>query len=123
MAATLPAAPAASPADMAMISDLEHRTFQWFWDAGDPRTGLVPDRYPSGQTFSSVASIGFGLTAYGIGATRGYITRAQAATRTLATLRYLLDAPRMTARMPPQAITGSITISSTGKRDCATAMT
>ncbi|WP_415551451.1 glucoamylase family protein [Komagataeibacter rhaeticus] len=94
VAATLPAAPAASPADMAMISDLEHRTFQWFWDAGDPRTGLVPDRYPSGQTFSSVASIGFGLTAYGIGATRGYITRAQAATRTLATLRYLLDAPQ-----------------------------
>lgn len=89
-----PAAPAAHHADMVMIGDLERRTFQWFWDSADPRTGLVPDRAPSAQTFSSVASIGFGLTAYGIGVTRGYITRTQAITRTLTTLHYLLDGPQ-----------------------------
>lgn len=85
---------AASRADTILIDDLERRTFQWFWDAGDPKTGLVPDRYPSGQTFSSVASIGFGLTAYGIGVTRGYITREQAIDRTLVTLRYLMRSPQ-----------------------------
>ncbi|WP_408887249.1 glucoamylase family protein [Komagataeibacter oboediens] len=85
---------AASTADTALMNDLERRTFRWFWDAGDPKTGLVPDRYPSPQTLSSVASIGFGLTAYGIGVSRGYVTRTQAATRTLATLRYLMDGPQ-----------------------------
>ncbi|NHO53400.1 Tat pathway signal protein [Acetobacter estunensis] len=80
--------------DAALIDDLEQRTFRWFWDASDPRTGLVPDRYPSPQTFASVASIGFGLTAYGIGASRHYITREDAADRTLVTLRYLSQLPQ-----------------------------
>ena len=94
-AQTAAAAPVrASAADTIMVNDLERRTFQWFWDAGDPRTGLIPDRYPSPQTLSSVASVGFGLTAYGIGAERGYITRTQAVQRTLATLRYLMQSPQ-----------------------------
>ncbi|MCI1438594.1 MAG: Tat pathway signal protein [Acetobacter indonesiensis] len=80
--------------DKALLEDLEHRTFLWFWEAGDPKTGLVPDRYPSDQTQASVASIGFGLTAYGIGADRGYITHAQAVERTLITLRYLSRLPQ-----------------------------
>lgn len=80
--------------DAAMLEDIEHRTFLWFWEAGDPKTGLVPDRYPSDQVQASVASIGFGLTAYGIGAERGYITHAQAVARTLATLRYLKQLPQ-----------------------------
>ena len=32
--------------------------------------GLVPDRWPD-INFSSIAAIGFGLTAYGVGAERG----------------------------------------------------
>lgn len=83
-----------SRTDMALIEDLEHRTFLWFWEAGDAKTGLVPDRYPSDQTQASVASIGFGLTAYGIGVERGYITRQQAIGRTLNTLRYLSSLPQ-----------------------------
>lgn len=89
--APLPATtPDPGAADTILIDDLEHRTFQWFWESADPASGLIPDRYPSDQTQASVASIGFGLTAYGIGATRGYITREQAAERTRATLHYLL---------------------------------
>lgn len=61
---------------------------------GRPRNRLVPDRYPSDQTQSSVASIGFALTAYGIGADRGYINRQQAVDRTLTTLRYLWKLPQ-----------------------------
>ena len=45
-------------------------------------TGLMPDRSPT-PSFSSIAAVGFGLTAYGIGAERGYVTREQAAERTL----------------------------------------
>ncbi|WP_230975610.1 glucoamylase family protein [Acetobacter garciniae] len=81
-------------ADKPLVEDLEHRTFDWFWDSADLTTGLVPDRYPSDQTQSSVASVGFGLTAYGIGVSRGYITREQAVERTLLTLRTLLRLPQ-----------------------------
>lgn len=80
-------------AQRAFVDDLERRTFDWFWDSADPSTGLVPDHYP-GESFSSIAAVGFGLTAYGIGAERGYVTRAQAAARTLATLRFFRDAPQ-----------------------------
>lgn len=74
-----------------MVADVEKRTFQWFWDSANPTHGLIPDHYP-GPSFSSIASVGFGLTAYGIGVERGYITREQAVDRTLATLRFFANA-------------------------------
>jgi hypothetical protein len=86
---SLPAKPASSAADAALLDDVEHRSFQFFWELADPHTLLVPDRSPT-PSFTSIAAVGFGLTAYGIGAERGYVTRAQSAERTLATLRSLL---------------------------------
>ena len=74
-----------------MVEDLEKRTFQWFWDSADPKTGLVPDHWP-GDSFASIASVGFALTAYGVGVERGYVTRKQAVERTLATLHFFHDA-------------------------------
>lgn len=82
-----------SKPQQAMMADVERRTFQWFWDSANPANGLIPDHYP-GPSFSSIASVGFGLTAYGIGAERGYITRAQAVDRTLTTLRFFVNAPQ-----------------------------
>ncbi|MDY1549947.1 glucoamylase family protein [Luteibacter sahnii] len=76
-----------------MVADLEKRTFQWFWDSANPQNGLIPDHYP-GESFASIASVGFGLTAYGVGVERGWITREQAVDRTLATLRFFKDAPQ-----------------------------
>ncbi len=74
------------------IDDLEQRTFQWFWDTGNPANGLIPDRWPS-KSFCSIAAVGFGLTAYPIGVERGWITRAEALARTLTTLRFFATAP------------------------------
>src|SRR6059058_895363 len=75
--------------DDAMLDDVERRTFHFFWDLADPNTFLIPDRAPT-PSFSSVAAVGFGLTAYPIGAERGYVSRADAAQRTLETLRSML---------------------------------
>jgi hypothetical protein len=85
--------PDSAAPDSAFLDQLEHRTFDWFWDHAEPGTGLVPDRWPS-KSFSSVAAIGFGLASYGIGAERGWVTRQEAADRTLATLRFLWRAPQ-----------------------------
>jgi hypothetical protein len=75
--------------DAALLDDVERRSFHFFWDLADPHTQLIPDRWPT-PSFSSIAAVGFGLTAYGIGAERGYVTREAAAERTRATLQSLL---------------------------------
>jgi hypothetical protein len=86
------AAPAASELPP-LFDDLERRSFDYFWELGNPGNGLVPDRWPS-KSFSSIAAVGFGLTAYGVGVERGWIDRSQAAGRTLATLRFFANAPQ-----------------------------
>jgi hypothetical protein len=82
-----------SPRAQAFLDTLERRTFAFFWERSDAQTGLTPDRWPT-LTFSSIAAVGFALTAYPIGVERGYVTRAQAAQRTLATLRWFWQAPQ-----------------------------
>jgi hypothetical protein len=69
------------------LVDLEERTFRFFWDTANPQNGLVPDRYPT-PSGSSIAAVGFGLTAYPIGVERGYVSRAAARKRVLTTLRF-----------------------------------
>lgn len=77
----------------AFLDTLEERTFRWFWETTNPRNGLVPDRWPT-PSFSSVASVGFGLTAYTVGVERGWVSRTEAAERTLTTLRFFWTAPQ-----------------------------
>lgn len=70
---------------------VQERTFRWFWETSNPANGLVPDRAPS-PPFASIAAVGFGLTACGVGVERGYITRAQAVERVRTTLRFFAGA-------------------------------
>lgn len=89
---TTPSGYTPTPTQQVVLDDLERRTFDWFWDNANPANGLVPDRAPS-KSPSSIASVGFGLTAYGIGVKRGYISRDQAIQRTLTTLKFFANAP------------------------------
>jgi hypothetical protein len=90
-------APEQRPPDTAAIEpfldDLQERTFRFFWETTNPDNGLVPDRHPT-PSFSSIAAVGFGLTAYPIGVERGYVSREAARQRVLATLRFFRDAPQ-----------------------------
>ncbi len=83
----------ARPALDPFLVELEKRTFRFFWDTANPKNGLIPDRYPT-PSFSSIAAVGFGLTAYPIGVERGYVTREAARQRVLTTLRFFHDAPQ-----------------------------
>src|SRR5262245_45734676 len=75
------------------ISELQERTFRYFWDTANPSNGLIPDRHPT-PSYASIAAVGFGLTTYPIGVERGYITREQATERARTTLRFIHHAPQ-----------------------------
>src|SRR6266536_3600307 len=91
-----PPPPLDSARAAAFLDTLEERTFNYFWNLTNPQNGLTPDRAPS-ESFSSIAAVGFALTAYPIGVERGYVTRAQASERTLTTLRFFWTAPQDSA--------------------------
>ena len=97
-AASLPscAAPLASGSSAALPSfyaDIERRTFNFFWETVNRTNGLVPDRWPK-RSFSSIAAVGFALTAYPVGVERGWCTREAARDLTLTTLRFFWNAPQ-----------------------------
>src|SRR5512136_931844 len=75
------------------LDTLQTRTLNFFLKTTDSATGLAPDRWPS-RSPSSIAAVGFALTAYPVAAERKLISRAEAARRTLSTLKFLLDAPQ-----------------------------
>lgn len=85
--------------DQQFLEDLERRSFQYFWEEGDPDTGLVPDRARmDGSTLdenhrnvASIAATGFGLTGLCIAADRNWINRNQARERTRNTLRFFVN--------------------------------
>lgn len=76
--------------DAAFLDDLQRRTFDFFWETTPKENGLTPDRWPSSPE-SSIAAVGFALTAYPIGVEHGWVKRDAAAERTLATLRFFRD--------------------------------
>jgi hypothetical protein len=93
------AAATLSREDRALLEDISHRSFQFFWEQSDPNTGITRDRtrldgQPNdykARDVGSTGATGFGLTALCIGAERGWITRAQARDRVLKTLRFYAD--------------------------------
>jgi hypothetical protein len=92
-------APRMSAADDAFLEDLSHRTFQFFWDAADPNTGITREHLNwDGSPYiaevrdvGSTGATGFGITALCIGAEHGWVPRAKARERALNTLRYYAD--------------------------------
>lgn len=79
------------------ILNLESKkSFDFFWeeankDKNSKGYGLIRDRAPSNPDISSVASVGFGLTAIAIGAERKWVSYNDAYERTLGTLNTLLN--------------------------------
>ncbi len=82
-----------SAPESAFLDTLSRRTFDFFWQTTNPTNGLTPDRWPT-KSFSSVAAVGFALTAYPIGVEHGWVSRDAARERVLTTLRFFWTAPQ-----------------------------
>jgi hypothetical protein len=84
-----------SASDQLFLNDLENREVLFYWDESSPTTGLVPDSANasggSPSADSSIASIGFGLSALTIGDARGWLSHANAYQRALTTLNFLYN--------------------------------
>ncbi len=72
------------------LDTLQRHAFEYFLHETNPANGLVADTSHPGAT-ASIAATGFGLAAYPVGVTRGWVGRADAVERTLALLRFLRD--------------------------------
>ncbi|MGA9120259.1 MAG: glucoamylase family protein, partial [Bacteroidota bacterium] len=87
------------PAIDSILDSLQHTAFNFFWNEANPGNGLIRDRAPVlGSSPSgipcSIASVGFGLSAICIGVDHGWVTRADAASRVLITLKTFWNGPQ-----------------------------
>jgi len=93
--ATLSTVPNPFASNDAFLDYVQQANFDYFWYTANPANGLVPDRTATGSP-CSIAAVGFGLTAIGIGVDHGWITRTQAVARVLTTLKTFLQGPQGT---------------------------
>ena len=77
------------PPDDTLLDGLQRGAFDYFLRAHNPRNGLVADTTREDSP-SSIAVIGFALSAYPVGVEREWMERADAVQRTLVTLRFLI---------------------------------
>jgi hypothetical protein len=90
---TLTAVPHLFADDNEFLDYVQQANFDYFWYAANPANGLVPDRSATGSA-CSIAAVGFGLTAIGIGIDHGWISRTQGVARVLTTLNTFLQGPQ-----------------------------
>ncbi|MDP3139124.1 MAG: hypothetical protein Q8N17_22670, partial [Burkholderiaceae bacterium] len=79
----------------AVLEKLQRETFDYFLHEANPANGLVIDKTAPGWP-ASIAATGLALACYPVSVERGFMTRAAALERTLATLRFFWNSPQGT---------------------------
>lgn len=74
------------------LHTLQRNTFRYFWQETNPKNGLIRDNTLADDIPASIAGVGFALASYPVAVERGYLSRAKAVRRTLATLRFFWNA-------------------------------
>ena len=79
--------------DEAFLDLMQRTAFDYFWYEANPQNGLIKDR-SSETSLSSIAAVGFGLSALTVGIDRGWISREAGRERVLTTLAFLWNSPQ-----------------------------
>ncbi|MHB8522299.1 MAG: glucoamylase family protein [Limisphaerales bacterium] len=90
---TATATPKAFANDNEFLDYVQHAGFDYFWYEANPTNGLIRDRSEP-SSFCSIAAVGFGLTAIGVGVDHAWISRAAGRDRTLTTLLTFWNQPQ-----------------------------
>ena len=69
--------------DSEFLDMTQRATFRYFWDWGDPNSGIARDRWQPNESdvTNTIGGGGFGVMAILVGIERGFITRDQGADR------------------------------------------
>ena len=86
-----------TPDEETMLDSIQHKTFLFFLNEHHPEKGIVKDRTASWAP-ASIASTGFGIPSFAIGAERNWITREQAAEITLKILKFFTNSVQSTEK-------------------------
>ncbi len=79
--------------DEAFLDLVQRTAFDYFWYETNPQNGLIKDR-SSETSLSSIAAVGFGLSALTVGIDRGWISRETGRDRVLTTLAFFWNSPQ-----------------------------
>jgi hypothetical protein len=79
--------------DEAFLDLVQRTAFDYFWYESNPANGLIKDR-SGAPSLSSVAAVGFGLSAVTVGIDRGWISREAGSARVVTTLEFLWGSPQ-----------------------------
>ena len=76
--------------DAQLLTSVQEATFRYFWDFAHPVSGMARERYADyDRNTVTTGGTGMGIMTICVGAQRGFVTRAQAAERTLKILTFL----------------------------------
>ncbi|MGQ1888981.1 glucoamylase family protein [Thermophagus sp. OGC60D27] len=100
-----------------LLTLVQYRTFQYFWDGAEPNSGLARERihmdgnYPQNDMhIVTTGGSGFGLMAILVGIERGFITREQVLQRFIKAVDFLEKADRFHGAWPHwlDGVTGKV---------------
>ena len=99
--------PATSLTDDALMDTVQRRTFNYFWDAAEPNSGLARERYhmdgeypAGGPEIVTSGGSGFGIMAILAGFDRGYVSREEGLRRMEKIVGFLEKADRFKGAYP-----------------------
>lgn len=87
----------AALSDDPLVTRLQRGAFSYLIDHSNPRNGLVADTSRAGSP-CSIAVVGFALSCYPVGVRNGWTSREDAASRTLAALRFFTESTQSDQR-------------------------
>src|SRR5262249_19094009 len=79
--------------DDALLDLVQQQTFKYFWDFGNPVSGMARERNSSGETVTS-GGTGFGIMTIPVAINRNFITRADGLARMQKIVSFLKTTPR-----------------------------
>lgn len=93
--------------DDAMLTAVQHRTFNYFWDGAEPNSGMARERFHADNIYPdndkmvvTSGGSGFGVMAILVGIERGFITRVQGMERLEKIVRFLETSDRFHGAWP-----------------------
>ncbi len=80
--------------DDELLTMLQKACFEYYWEGGDPHSGMARENIPGDDRIVATGASGFGVMALLVGVDRGFITRQQGVERLTKIVDFLEHAPR-----------------------------